>query len=286
MAKKKHKKQKPTSSPWKTSILWIITIVLTLGSVVYQRATGPTYPVRGTITIDNEEIKYRLLRSHETTENAEMEIYVPDEEITGQLRYRRYKSYDEWTTESLLRKGDNLIVSIPKQPSAGKVMYEVTLIDSEGTEYPLTEETVIIRFKGPVPPVVLFPHILFMFVGMLLATRTGLEGIVKGNNIYRLNLITLISLGVGGLILGPIVQKYAFGAFWTGWPLGNDLTDNKLLVAVIFWFASFMKAKSGGYGKYPWAIIAAVVTLAIYLIPHSTMGSELDYTRMEDQAGQ
>jgi hypothetical protein len=37
------------------------------------------------------------------------------------------------------------------------------------------------------------------------------------------------------MILGPVVQYYAFGEFWTGVPFGWDLTDNKTLVAVIFW---------------------------------------------------
>ena len=38
------------------------------------------------------------------------------------------------------------------------------------------------------------------------------------------------TLGLGGMILGPIVQKYAFGAYWTGIPFGHDLTDAKNLV--------------------------------------------------------
>ncbi len=37
------------------------------------------------------------------------------------------------------------------------------------------------------------------------------------------------------MILGPIVQKYAFGELWTGIPFGWDLTDNKTLIAFLFW---------------------------------------------------
>lgn len=270
------------SPAWKTSLLWTITVILTVGSVVYQRATGPTYPIRDTITINDHEIDFKLLRSHETTGNAEMWIYTPDSSINGELTYRRYKSYDDWTTMSLPRCGDSLFISIPKQLAAGKVMYKVTLIDKQGNRYPLSAEEMIIRFKGAVPPVVLLPHIIFMFTGMLLATRTGLEGIAGRNNLYRLNFITLACMFLGGLIFGPIVQKYAFGAFWTGWPAGTDLTDNKTLVAVVFWVVSFMKAKSRGYGRHTWAIVAAVITFIIYLIPHSTLGSELDYTQMDD----
>jgi peptidoglycan/LPS O-acetylase OafA/YrhL len=86
--------------------------------------------------------------------------------------------------------------------------------------------------------------------------------------------VTIIFLIIGGFILGPIVQKYSFGQFWTGWPLGEDLTDNKVLAALIaFGIAWFLRKKS--YAKWL-AIGAALVMLAVYLIPHSANGSELD----------
>jgi hypothetical protein len=87
------------------------------------------------------------------------------------------------------------------------------------------------------------------------------------------------------MLLGPAVQKYAFGAFWTGWPFGNDLTDNKTLVAVIGWLIAWLRVR-----KYPnrrgWAIAAALILLAVYLIPHSMFGSELDYSTGEIETGQ
>ncbi len=43
---------------------------------------------------------------------------------------------------------------------------------------------------------------------------------------------------VGGLILGPVVQKHAFGAFWTGIPFGYDLTDNKTLLMWMVWLVA------------------------------------------------
>jgi hypothetical protein len=91
---------------------------------------------------------------------------------------------------------------------------------------------------------------------------------------------TLGLLTIGGLILGPIVQNYAFGEYWTGIPFGFDLTDNKTLIAWLGWLvAIFMIFKS----KRPkvWVLGAAIFTIAIFLIPHSLMGSELDYSKMK-----
>ncbi|MBI4877207.1 MAG: hypothetical protein HY822_21445, partial [Acidobacteria bacterium] len=86
---------------------------------------------------------------------------------------------------------------------------------------------------------------------------------------------------VGGMILGPVVQKYAFDAFWTGWPFGHDLTDNKTAVAFVAWVGAWV-ASARSRNPRRWMVFAALVTLAVFLIPHSVLGSELDYSKMPD----
>jgi len=137
---------------------------------------------------------------------------------------------------------------------------------------------VIIRFRGGVPAWVLVSHILVIFAGMLLSTRTGLEALRQGPRTWQLTIWTISCLTVGGLILGPIVQKYAFDAFWTGWPFGHDLTDNKLAVAMLFWVVALWRGRKSPRGR-GWAIAASLITLVVWLIPHSLLGSELDYTQ-------
>jgi hypothetical protein len=172
--------------------------------------------------------------------------------------------------------GGKIVAYIPHQPPAGKVEYQITLTDGTNSVQ-LTDEPIIIRFKGHVPASVLIPHIIFMFLAMLFATRTGIEAIVKGDRTLSLSIYTSVFLLIGGLILGPIVQKYAFGAYWTGWPLGTDLTDNKTAVAFLAWvLAIYMLWKNRE--KRGWALAAAIILLLIYLIPHSMMGSEIDHT--------
>ncbi|MDH4158558.1 MAG: hypothetical protein OEW00_14920 [candidate division Zixibacteria bacterium] len=259
-------------------ILWILAIVVTLSSVVYQRLTGPTHAMRGKAVLDGEVIHYKLLRSQETTGDAVMKIEVPSRQTTGALRWRRLRSNDEWRPDPLQRRGDTLIATIPRQPAAGKVIYTVSLTDGQGVEHLLSPEPVVIRFKGAVPDTILFPHVVLMFVAMLLATRTGLEAIAKNRNAYRFTAWTAVLFLVGGIILGPIVQKYAFGEFWTGWPFGHDLTDNKTAVAMFSWLIPLWRGRDLKKSRV-WIIVAMAVTLLVYLIPHSLLGSELDYTQ-------
>ena len=125
---------------------------------------------------------------------------------------------------------------------------------------------------------VVISHVFFIFLAMLFAVRTVLEAIYKRKNVYLFTILTVIFFTVSGIILGPLMQEYAFGAFWTGWPFGHDLTDNKTLVAVIMWIIALFVVRKNRENRL-WPIIAFVVMLAVYMIPHSVLGSEIDYTK-------
>ena len=258
--------------------LWILATVITLIAVVYQRATGPSYPVRGRVHVGDTAVRFRLLRSADATADALVQLSVADAAVTGEMRWKRYKSRDDWMLRPLERVGDKLVAAIPRQPPAGKVMYQISLAGADGRKVALTAEPVIIRFKGEVPFYVLHPHILLMFFSMLIGTRCGLEALFNGDRTRRLAIECAAMLFVGGLILGPVVQIFAFGEFWTGWPFGHDLTDNKTAVAMLFWLVALWRDIKGGKGR-GWYIAAAVMQLIVYSIPHSVLGSELDYTQ-------
>ena len=136
------------------------------------------------------------------------------------------------------------------------------------------DENVVIRFRGDVPAWALIPHVLMMILTVIWSMATILFALANMPQYKKYIGITIIFLLIGGFILGPIVQWYSFGQFWTGWPLGEDMTDNKVLFALIAYLVAwFLRKKT--YGKWL-AIAAAVVMLAVYLIPHSMNGSELD----------
>jgi hypothetical protein len=265
-------------------ILWIFAIVFTLGIAVYQRTTGPTYPARGSIEFDNHQIDYKLLRSANNDAPAAIILTEIPQGITAELEYRRFKTDDVLKTVAFEQQGTDLIAQLPPEPAAGKLAYTVYLI-SEAEKQALTLEPIVIRFKGPVPAYVLIPHVLFMFLAMLYSSRAGIEALAKGPNTKAYAFYTFLFLTVGGMLLGPIVQKFAFGEYWTGWPFGEDLTDNKTLVAWIGWGAAWLLIKRDAKKRY-WAIIAAIILLAVYLIPHSMFGSELDYDKGTIETGE
>ncbi len=257
--------------------IWMVSIILTLGFAVYQRMTGPTYPVRGTSQMGDRKISFRLIRSWDQPGEAKFKIVAPDTAIRGEIVFRRFKSLDKWQAAPMVRNGDTLTGALPHLPPAGKIMYEVTLAKGD-RRVQLTEHPAVLRYTGFVPRHILGPHILLMFLAMLFSVVTALTILFRGRSSYTFAWLTMIAVGVGGLILGPIVQKYAFDAYWTGWPFGHDLTDNKSLVAFIFWLIAVVVLKRHRENRI-WPLLASLILLVVFLIPHSVLGSEIDYTK-------
>lgn len=256
------------------TLFWVIAVVITLSASVYQRMTGPTYPLDIKITTGEESYKIDLPRSHGGETDCQIVVTVP-KEFSGEVVYRRYPSNDSWDTITLHRIDNSLVAFLPNQPPAGKLEYHLNLKLGEEVIDLQMKENVIVRFKGDVPGWALVPHIFFMFFAMLWSNSTGLQAAAGISSYKRNALITVILFVIGGLILGPIVQKYAFGAYWTGWPFGEDLTDNKVLFSVIFWVAALLLNRKK---ERRWMVVlAAIILFAIYMIPHSMRGSELDY---------
>lgn len=255
--------------------LWLLAFAITLASAVYQRLTGPTHPKRGKAALAGQEIRYRLVRSM-AGGDAVVRVPAASPQTTGTLAWKRHKTRDEWTYVEMTRDGNDLTAKLPQQPPAGKLAYRVILQD--GSErVTLGGEPVIIRFRGEVPLPVLVLHVIAMFGSMLVGARAGLEYFRPQPQYRALLLWTLGLLTVGGLVLGPIVQKYAFGAYWTGWPFGTDLTDNKTAVAWLGWLIAWMKLRRTPERAGGWVLAAAIVMMIVFAIPHSLLGSELKY---------
>lgn len=257
----------------KTGLLWLLAVAITLSAAYYQRTTGPTYDKKVSITLNHAEYDLKLPRSH-TESDCGVVLEIPDTNIEASIFYRMYPTNDEWVELKMQRNKSLLEAWLPQQPPAGKLSYYFVFHTPDEDIELFIDDPVKIRFKGDVPAWVLLPHILFMFAAMLLSNISGVFALA-GNKKFRFyGMMTFILFLIGGMILGPVVQKYAFGDFWTGIPFGWDLTDNKTLISFVFWIlAVYMNRKKE---RPVYTIIAALVLLLIYSIPHSMFGSELN----------
>jgi hypothetical protein len=257
----------------KKVVYWILAIVITLALSIYQRMTGPTYPKKVNVELRGQSFQIKLPRSGVQRDEIVTLKGVPSS-VEVKMHYRRYPTTNDYTTVDFQWQDGAWQAALPVQPVAGKLQYYLTV---DGKDY-LKDEPVVIRFRNDVPAYILIPHILLMFGAMLFAVYTFL--LVVTRKPYKKWLwITVGTLFVGGFVLGPLVQHAAFGPWWTGFPYGTDLTDNKTLISFLFFLAALATIK-WKYNK--WLVVLAVlVMIAVFTIPHSAYGSEYDYEKQE-----
>jgi hypothetical protein len=270
-----------------SAALWVAAFIVTVALAFFQRITGPSHPSRGAVTLaDGQELRYRLPRSNEGRDSLVISLPQPAGDARVAVEWRRYPTDEPYRTMVMEPSSSGrLEASISRLPAAAKVEYTIR-VETGGIEVQVPPgETVVARFRDPVPAAVLVPHILAMFASMLVSTRALFEVARRSAPRGRGLVFTAIGLLViGGLFLGPLVQKFAFGAYWTGWPFGTDLTDNKTLIAFLAWLPATVAAVKGLRTRVAVAL-GWVVMMGVFLIPHSLRGSELDWSESGSAAG-
>jgi len=273
---------------WPGLLLWFVAFLLVLAAASYQDRTGPSYPLRGSFQAGGRTFPFELPRTAIATRDARVELPDPGEGAPGRLWFKRFGTDDPFSPIPLTRAEGRLSAELPAQPAAGKLEYWLELSERSGAVIRVPrdpEVEVVIRFKGEVPRPVLAAHIAGMFLSMLLGVRAGLAALFRPRGMRRLSWITLGCITLGGMILGPVVQRYAFGELWTGFPFGYDLTDNKTLIMWVAWLAAcavvgLRPRRAEKAGRV--AVVAALlVMMAVYFIPHSLRGSTLDYEKLD-----
>ncbi len=273
----------------KKILVWVLAVFMAAAAMIYQRSTGPTYAYKGHLEHAGEKYKYELLRSQETTEGAKIELpYLEGVNYRASLHYKRYQTKDSVTRlDFQLDANKQLVAQLPVQPAAGKMEYFITGT-MDGKEFNIPEQGedgIVLRYKDPVSDYILVPHVLMMIVVILFGIRSGLSALFDPGSMRRWAVIAFSAMTLGGMILGPLVQKSAFGEYWTGFPFGGDFTDNKMLIMWAVWalalaIIGFKPKKKENISRAA-VLIAAVVMTVVYLIPHSMGGSTLDYDQVD-----
>jgi len=270
--------------------VWSLALFITLAASIYQKTTGPTYPKKVKVEFTDASYNFKLIRSQEIGTACNVDVDVKGEDVQGTIFYKRLGVNESWTElametriindKQFFGKGQEMPVLtavLPEQPEAGKIQYFIELKKNEEVQFIEKEKPVVIRFKGAVPLYILIPHIFFMFSAMLLSSVSAIYFFAKDyDRVKNFGTRTFGALFFGGMVLGPIVQKFAFSEYWTGIPFGWDLTDNKTLIAFT---ASFIAvAVNWKNNKKPILfLIATIVLYIIFTIPHSAFGSEFNY---------
>ena len=141
-------------------------------------------------------------------------------------------------------------------------------------------------FKGTPNRYVLIAHVVVIFAALfffILAGYFAYRGLKQrkaGLHVPRLALAGTVLFFIASIPLGMIVGYQTYGKPWTGFPVGNDLTDNKSLFILLYYVAATFFYRGSALRKDPSSdllparalpyvyMTGFLLTVVLFLIPH------------------
>jgi hypothetical protein len=268
----------------------VIAVLMTLLVIVSARYFGPNRSYVVEAAGMGIGLSHKAPRGHSGEGPAELDLKVDlkgieesglQVELVGQVKNSQgFERFSPVRVEPE-PEGSMLVYTfeVPHKAPTTRYYYRFEARIQKGDPLVLQRDDgnpMMVKFKGNVPAWVVITHILAMFGGFFLLIWSALyafrPAFGKGDAkpAARLGLWAWITMFLGGLPIGFLMNYYAFDVFWEAFPFGKDVTDNKTQIALLLWGISVL-ALYIGKGKKAGllAIGTALVVLAIFLIPHS-----------------
>lgn len=259
----------------KKTLLWLLSLVITLSTIFYQRVIEPKKYVEGKAYFDQLEIPYKLPRYHEITSDCPVQLVVPDENILAYVEYRPYNSDDLWTRCAFKRKEEIITTYISPLPKSDVIEYRLVLFDNDrDLEISIPKYGfVVMHWRHPVPTVFLVLHHVILYLALLFSLSTGLMAIISPHRPWKLALLTCLLFFLGGICLRAMVAKYSSGIWWSGFPVGDNFFENKMILIFLSWLTLFSFKIRDEIGK-GWFIATSLFTLIMFNIPNYWLNPE------------
>jgi hypothetical protein len=277
---------------WRILIAFIFTLVL-LG---FARRTTMVRSVHKTVEKSGIIIDHNTVPKKEGQGDAQIPVKVMganEVKLFYKIEEEKFQSVDMTPKEG---KSDVFVASIPYHKKGTKAWYYIEaqkqidgtkltadLPDRNSTNF----DPILLKFEGVVPPYIIFSHVFSNFAALFFSVLAVWKAVdlKKGKATLRksviFSLFTFFFLFTGFFLVGSALNYFAFGVMWEAFPFGSDITDTKSQVILIFWVVTLFLVKGTIFGKNPsknlvsektystLVIISFVVTVIMYLIPHS-----------------
>lgn len=215
-------------------------------------------------------------------------IYPGDiDSLKVKLRYYRESEFHILSMENL--SGTEYYgVMVPGYSIGQRTYYYLEADDASGQRVVLPEgatddfrteyDYFKIRFEGKASFILLLLHIVLMIAAIfylihaLYYAMYFLQTDEKSLHMVRSVNTGILAFFITGFPIGWIIEKQVIGNYWEGIPFGWDITDSKTLIILLLWVVFILLQRRGvitlkGYAR--WVIINTIITILLFLLPHS-----------------
>ena len=191
-------------------ILWVASIVITFLTIFLSNLLNKDYPISGTFGVDNKKVSYRFEKTHYGKDDFEVIIRTDNDKINGSL-FWKIGSDSVWNSIKLKKSNLTLQNRIKSLRPLSKLFYYAELNLNQKKYLLPDNKKVELTFYGKIPVMAKVLRFLLLYLGLLLAVRTGLEYFNQSEKVKKFGfLVAIIFLTLTALI-NPLYLTYKFG---------------------------------------------------------------------------
>lgn len=242
-------------------ILWLSSLIIVFLLSYFKSVFGEYYPVTGTFSIDGQKVSYKLDKI-EFGDSYKLLVRTDYEDLKGQVIVNSDK-VNNYTIE--LKKNDKILFTEISKKIVGSNFSYSLILKGKNKVYriPLEGETKF-TFFGKIPKMLNWLYVLFLYSGLILIIRSGLEQFKTNRRTKKFLVITLTVLLTFLMMINPLYLSYKYEYINRSIPPIQNLFPISLLIITILWIGITVFVFLSKRDKTI-VLITSIICLLIYL---------------------
>ena len=243
-------------------ILWLASFVIVFLAVYISNIFDEDYPITSTFGIEGKKVSYRFEKVHYGNEDHKVMIRTDVAELAGSLFWKS-DTDSNWQSKELKKSGLILSENIPALNPTEMVNYYIEL-NHKDKKYILPDnQKVTLTFFGKIPVFINVLEHLLLYLGLVLAVRTGLEFFNDGVQSKKFGFLTLILFLTHIALINPLYLTYKYGFINSSIPPISKLFLLSDIGIFIIWIGTMITIFVSDKFKFL-PLVSVVLILIIY----------------------
>jgi len=245
-------------------ILWIASFVISFLTIYLSNLLDENYPVTGTFGIEGQKVSYRFEKVHYGKEDFSVVIRTDIDDVSGNLFWKN--TSDTIWSSTKLNISDLSLKGKFKSLKPNQITQYYVELNYKDKKYLLPDNQKIdLTFYGKIPVALNVMQFLLLYLGLLLAVRTGLEYFNNSEKSKKLGVLIVIVFLTLTALVNPLYLTYKFGYMNSIVPAINKLFPVSYLLITLLWIVSLIQIFKSKKLKVT-SLVSAIITIVIFAI--------------------
>lgn len=244
-----------------TVILWLSSLVIVFLLSYFKSVFGEYYPITGTFSIEGQKITYKVDKV-EYGNTYKLLVRSDYENLDGEVVITSDAKRDY---RIKLNKADKILFTeINKKVVGNNFSYFLSLTGNNKVYRIPKDGEINFTFFGKIPKMVEWLYLIFLYSGLVLMIRTGLEHFKTNRRTKNFLVLTSIVWLTFLMMINPLYLSYKYEYINKSIPPIQNLFPINFLIITTIWLVAtvfvFLKKKDK-----PVVLLMSIISLLIYL---------------------